>query len=200
VACQTCLSSKVRLRLKHDLRDNKKLEGKCATQAGWLREKDAKIASLKAQLSLKEVEAVKAIRLHGQVATVKAAEAAQVSELNSLKEQTTALEGQVAALESSTAIKDTKLASSNAQITKLTQDLSNFQLSSNELSVKAASFESEKDKLVNQVEAVQDEQVKVLSDCVAGLDSELIGIVSLNLLSRTRKLGHSTMELRSLIS
>ncbi|GJY16318.1 hypothetical protein Tco_0386740 [Tanacetum coccineum] len=46
VARQTCLSSKVKLRLEHDLRDKKKLEGKCATQAGWLREKD--VASLKA--------------------------------------------------------------------------------------------------------------------------------------------------------
>ncbi|GJR31760.1 hypothetical protein Tco_1107992 [Tanacetum coccineum] len=138
VARQTCVSSKVKLRLEHDLRDKKMLEGKSATQAGWLREKDAKIASLKAQLSLKEAEAVKAIRLHGQVATVEAAETAQ--------------------------------------------------LSCDELSVKAASLEFEKDKLVDQVstlettysgirdqvsgydlfkkqiEAIQDEQVKLDGD------------------------------------
>ncbi|GKG23472.1 hypothetical protein Tco_0391508, partial [Tanacetum coccineum] len=65
-ARQTCLSSKVSLRLEHDLRDKKKLVGKRAMQTGLLKEKDAKIASLKAQLSQKEAKAVKAIRLRGQ--------------------------------------------------------------------------------------------------------------------------------------
>ncbi|GJT94891.1 hypothetical protein Tco_1090409 [Tanacetum coccineum] len=74
------------------------------------------------------------------------------------------------------------------------------QLSFNELNVKAASLESKKDNLANQVssleticsglrdqissyelfkeqyEEVQDEQVKVLSDQVAGLDIELMGM------------------------
>nr|GEU43224.1 transposase (putative), gypsy type [Tanacetum cinerariifolium] len=88
--------------------------------------------------------------------------------------------------------KDAKLASSNSQVVKMTQDLSNLQLSCDELKVKASSIEFEKDNLVNQVseqettgsglrdkvigyklfkewvEEVQDEQVRVLSDRVAG--------------------------------
>nr|GEX59859.1 hypothetical protein [Tanacetum cinerariifolium] len=136
-----------------------------------------------------------------EVATVEAAEAARVNELNGLKERTMALEGQDAALEFAVVIKDTELVSSNAQITKLTQDLSNFQLSCDELSVKAASLEFEKDKLAGQVstleaicsrprdeatgykllkeqiEAVQDEQVKVLSDHVAEYLAALGGAI-----------------------
>ncbi|GKD73240.1 hypothetical protein Tco_1331522, partial [Tanacetum coccineum] len=120
--------------------------------------------------------------------------------LEARSSETAALEGQVAALESAAAIKDPELASSNAQITKLTQDFSNFLLSYDELSVKAATFESEKDKLTDQVsmlettcsglrdqvsgyelfkeqyEAVQGEQVKILSDKVVELDSDLIGM------------------------
>ncbi|GJU34061.1 hypothetical protein Tco_1182415 [Tanacetum coccineum] len=95
-----------------------------------LKEKDVEIASLKAQLSLKEAEAAEAIRLCNQFSVAKVAEATRVSELDSLKERNTALEaekstleGEVAALESVVVIKDTELASFNAQITKLTQDL-----------------------------------------------------------------------------
>ncbi|GJX29033.1 hypothetical protein Tco_0237112 [Tanacetum coccineum] len=77
-------------------------------------------------------------------------------------------------------------------------DLSSLHLSCDELSIKASSFEFEKEKLVDQVsklkgicsvlrdevsgyklfkeqvEAVHDEQVKALSDNVAGLDSDLM--------------------------
>ncbi|GKA34189.1 hypothetical protein Tco_0720618 [Tanacetum coccineum] len=162
----------VRLRLEHELRGRKKFEGKCAMQTDWLNERDAEIASLKARLSLKEADAMEAICLRGQVTNVEAAEAARVNELNGLKERTMALKGQVAALD--------------------------FVLSYDELSVKATSLKSKKDKLADQVstleatcsglrdevscynlfkehiEAVQDKQVRVLSDCVVGLESELM--------------------------
>ncbi|GKF79725.1 hypothetical protein Tco_0235293, partial [Tanacetum coccineum] len=49
-----------------------------------------------------EVEVAEAICLRGQIATVKAAEAARASELDGLKERNAALKGQVAALESAT--------------------------------------------------------------------------------------------------
>nr|GEY79894.1 transposase (putative), gypsy type [Tanacetum cinerariifolium] len=145
---QTCLSSEVRLRLEHELRGGKEFEDKCAMQAGWLKERYAKIANLKAHLSLKEVEAAKAIRLCIHIATV---EAAGASELEGLKEQNATLEGQVAALESAAVTKAFELASSNTHIAKLTQDLSSLKLSCDELSIKASSLEFEKDKLVYQV-------------------------------------------------
>ncbi|GKB99837.1 hypothetical protein Tco_0985974 [Tanacetum coccineum] len=195
---RACLSAEVRLRSEYNFRERKKFERKCHRQTDLLMEKDAEIASLKAQLSLMEAEAAEAIHLYSQVSVAEAAKVARVSELNSLKERN--VEGQVAALESAAIIKDTELASFNAQITKLTQDLSNFKLSCDELSIKAASFESERDGLVDQVsllegtcfrlrdqvsgyeffkeqyKAVQDAQVKILSDRVAELDSELMGM------------------------
>ncbi|GJY53711.1 hypothetical protein Tco_0445375 [Tanacetum coccineum] len=183
-ARQTCLSFKVRLRLEHELRGRKKFEGKCAMQADWLKEKDTEIASLKAQLSLKETEAAEAIRLRGQVATVEAAEASRSNELNVLKERNSALEeekgaleSKVATLESADATKVAELASLTTQVAKLTKDLSELGLACDELSIKASSLEVEKDRLVGQqIEAVQDEHVRVFSEKVAGLDANLMGM------------------------
>ncbi|GKB43456.1 hypothetical protein Tco_0888398 [Tanacetum coccineum] len=162
----------LRMRLEHELRGRQKFKEKA--------------------------EAAEVFRLRGQIATVEAAKAARVNELNDLKERNVALEGQVTALESATASKDAELASSSSQVAKMTQDLSNLQLSCDELSVKASSLEFKKDKLIDQVfvlentcsglrdevmgyklfkeqiEAVQDVQVKVLIDRVADLDAELM--------------------------
>nr|GEV45611.1 integrase, catalytic core [Tanacetum cinerariifolium] len=65
-ARQMCLSSEVRLRYEHNFRERKKFERKCNRQVDLLKEKDAEIACLKAQLSLKEAEATEAIRLRSQ--------------------------------------------------------------------------------------------------------------------------------------
>ncbi|GKC60458.1 hypothetical protein Tco_1088056, partial [Tanacetum coccineum] len=62
-ARQTCLGAEVRMWLKHNLRERKILEGRCARQVDMLKEKDAEIANLKAQLSLKEAEAIEAFHL-----------------------------------------------------------------------------------------------------------------------------------------
>ncbi|GKA73190.1 hypothetical protein Tco_0779406 [Tanacetum coccineum] len=72
----TCLGSEVRLRLEHELKGRKQFERKCVVQADWLRERDVEIASLKAQLSLRESEPAEAIHLRGQISTIEAAEAA----------------------------------------------------------------------------------------------------------------------------
>ncbi|GJW50305.1 hypothetical protein Tco_0091656 [Tanacetum coccineum] len=164
---QACFNAEIRMWLEHELRGRQKLEERCAMQVNMLKEMDAEIASLKAQLSLKEVEAAEAIRLGGQIVNVEATEAARVNELNDLKERNVALEGQVAALEFAAASKDAELASSKSQVAKVTQDLSNLQLSCDELSVKASSLEFEKDKLIDQVSALE-------TTC-SGLRDEVMG-------------------------
>nr|GEU41852.1 ribonuclease H-like domain-containing protein [Tanacetum cinerariifolium] len=166
-----CFSVEIKMRFEYELRGRQRFEGKCAMQANWLKERNAEIASLIAQLSLKEAKATEAIRLCDQVVVVEATEAARAN---------------------------VKLAFSHAQVAKLTQDLSRLQLSCDELSVKASSLEFEKDKLIDQVsalettcsglrdevmaykllkeqvEAMQDEQVKALGDRVAAIDSDLM--------------------------
>ncbi|GJV55505.1 hypothetical protein Tco_1456510 [Tanacetum coccineum] len=171
VARQACFSAEVRLRSEHNYQERKKFERRCQRQTDLLKEKHDKIASLKSQLSLKEAEAAEAIRLRGQVATVEAAETSRTNELIGLKERYSALEEEKNVLEK----KDV-------------------------LSVKASSLEAERDRLIDQVslledtcsglrdvvsgyklfkeqiEVVQDEKVKVLSDRVVGLEAELMGM------------------------
>ncbi|GJU94555.1 hypothetical protein Tco_1319311, partial [Tanacetum coccineum] len=134
-----------------------------------LKERDTEIVSLKAQLSLKEAEAAEAIRLCRKIATIEAIEAARIAELNGLKEQFAA--------------------------PGLTNDLLSLKMSFGELTIKAASLVSEKDGIVSalestcsrlrelvsgyelfeeQIEAVKDEQVKIMSDKVAGIDADLM--------------------------
>ncbi|GJY01797.1 hypothetical protein Tco_0359949 [Tanacetum coccineum] len=132
-------------------------------------ERNVEIAHLKSLLSLKKVEAAEAIRLHGQLTTVEAADA-------------------IATLESPNVAKETELASLSSQVAKLTSDLSGFQLSRDELNSKVVSLESERDCLITQVsaesafelfreriEALQDEQAKDLGDRIAELDAQLHG-------------------------
>ncbi|GKD33639.1 hypothetical protein Tco_1249148 [Tanacetum coccineum] len=157
--CRSMVDQLAPPRSKHNYTVRKKFERRCARLIGLLREKDVEVANLKAHLSLKEAEAAEAIRLRGQIATIEAMKAAWSSALD---------------------------------------DLLNIQLSCDELNIKAASLETEKDKLIDQVstlegtcsglcdkvmgyklfkeqiEVVQDEQVKVLSDKVAGIDADLI--------------------------
>ncbi|GKA80515.1 hypothetical protein Tco_0787207 [Tanacetum coccineum] len=185
-ACQTCLSAEVRIRLEHVLRGKKRLDGRCSMQEKLLKEKDVEIADLKARLSLKEAEAAEATCLRGQVADVEAAGAAWACELESLKEQNVALESAAVA--------------KDVEIAKLSQDLSQLQLSCDDLSIKASTFECDKDKLIDQVSALeatcsrlreevsgyqlfkeqieemQDTQVKSLSDRVTGMDSDLMAL------------------------
>nr|GEU83255.1 hypothetical protein [Tanacetum cinerariifolium] len=169
-----------------------RLEDKCAEQTVLLLEKDAKIAHLKSLLSLREAKATEAIR--GQLSVVEAADAAKRNELRDLKERNFALKGEkevlsekVTTLESVTATKETELASLSAQVAKLTFDMSSVQLSRDELSLKVAFLESERDSLADQsllessfelfrerIEAMQDEQAKVLGNRVAELDAQLL--------------------------
>ncbi|GJY07478.1 hypothetical protein Tco_0374532 [Tanacetum coccineum] len=181
---ETCFNDEIRMRLEHELRGRQKLEERCTLQVNRLKERDANIASLKAQISLKEAEAAEAIRLCGQITNVEAAKAAKDGELNSLRERNTVLE-------SATIAKDYEIA-------KLSQELSSMQLSCDDLSIKASTLECEKDKLANQmsvleadcsghrdevlgyklfkerIEEIQDAQIKALSDCVACKDSDLL--------------------------
>nr|GEX41819.1 hypothetical protein [Tanacetum cinerariifolium] len=135
-ARQTYIGTKVRMRLEHTLREKKKFEGRLIRQVDLLKEKDAEVASLKAQLSLKEAEATEAIRL-------------------SLEDEKNGLEHTVAALKSVDAAKVTELASLTAQTAKLTQELSELGLSCDELSIKASSLEVERDRLVGQVSMLE---------------------------------------------
>ncbi|GKG10123.1 hypothetical protein Tco_0338869 [Tanacetum coccineum] len=124
---QVCLSAEVRMQAEHTLEKKCELEDKCAEHAALLSERDAKI------VHLKEVEAVEAICLRGQLTVVEAADAAKGGELRDLKENNFALEGEIdvmskkiATFESANVAKEAELASLSSQVAKLTSDLFGF--------------------------------------------------------------------------
>nr|GEU30557.1 hypothetical protein [Tanacetum cinerariifolium] len=194
-ACQMCLSSEVRLRAEHNFKERKKFERKCnrhvdlqvfvveATKAAQISELD----SLKKRNLALEGENN---TLEGQVATIESAAATKDAELASLNSQVVKHKYAVSSL------MDTTYWMSE----QLTHDLSSLQVSCDVLGIRTDSFESQKDNLTDQVsfletaffglrdqvsgyklfkeqcEALQDEHVKVLSDHVAELDSELMAM------------------------
>ncbi|GJW46042.1 hypothetical protein Tco_0077688 [Tanacetum coccineum] len=70
------------------------LKDKCVEQTTFLSEKDDEITHIRSLLSLKETEAVEAIRLRSQLSVVEVADAAKSTELRDLKERNFALEGE----------------------------------------------------------------------------------------------------------
>nr|GEW02254.1 hypothetical protein [Tanacetum cinerariifolium] len=94
-----------------------RLEDKCSEKITLLSKRDGEIAHLMSLLSLKEPEAVEAIRLRGQLSAVEATDAAKGNKLMDLKERNFAPEGEkdalsekVTTLESVAALKETELA------------------------------------------------------------------------------------------
>ncbi|GJX29810.1 hypothetical protein Tco_0237889, partial [Tanacetum coccineum] len=65
-ARQACLNAEVKMRTEYCLSEKKRLESECEIQADLLKARDIEIENLKAQLLLKEAEAVEAVRLRVQ--------------------------------------------------------------------------------------------------------------------------------------
>nr|GEY18623.1 hypothetical protein [Tanacetum cinerariifolium] len=154
-AWQVCLGAEVRMRAEHTLERKSELEDRS--------------------------EAGEAISLRSQLSVVEAADVAKGTELSDLKEKNFALEGEknvlserVEALKSMAASKEVELKSFSSQVVNLTADLSGFPLSRDELNSKKNSLESAFELFKEQVEKMQDEQVGVLSNRVAAIDSELM--------------------------
>nr|GEV44997.1 hypothetical protein [Tanacetum cinerariifolium] len=101
-------------------------------------------------LGFEEVKAAEAIRLHGRVAIVEAAKAMHAAELNLLKERNSTLEAKMRAFEA----KDMALKSKKWPYRSV------------------AGYEIFKE----QIEAVQDEQVRVHTEKIAKVDASLMGM------------------------
>ncbi|GJZ89876.1 hypothetical protein Tco_0661803 [Tanacetum coccineum] len=158
-ARQVCLGAEVRMRAKHTLEKKGELEDRCAEQTVLLSEKDAEIAHLKSLLSLKEAEAAEAISLRSQLFVVEAVDATK-------------------ALECAAASKEVELASLSSQVSNLSAEL-NSKVASLEferdcLATQKGSLESALELFKEQIEKMHDEQMGVMSERVATMDSDLM--------------------------
>nr|GEV61060.1 hypothetical protein [Tanacetum cinerariifolium] len=130
--------------------------------------RDAEIAHLRSLLSLKEAEAAEAISLPSQLSVVEAVDAAKGTELRDLKEKNFALEGEKNVLSERVETLESMAASKEVSSLESERDCLATQKNSLEYAFKL---------FKEQVKKMQDEQVGVLSERVAAIDSDIIEMV-----------------------
>ncbi|GKD50908.1 hypothetical protein Tco_1279884 [Tanacetum coccineum] len=160
------LAPPVLMRTEYCLSEKRRLETECEKQAGLMNSKDDEIESLKAQLSLKEAEAAKAIRLRAHLADVEATKKVRAEELNALKQKNVDLKGEkdsftmkITDLQSSVSAKDLELEGVNVVVHGLEATCSGLR---NQVS----GYEH----LEEQIKEFQDAQMDVISDKLAKLE------------------------------
>ncbi|GKD68603.1 hypothetical protein Tco_1322693, partial [Tanacetum coccineum] len=104
--------------------ERRRLKIECEKQVDMLKAKDEEIKNLKAQLSLKEAEAMEAIHFRAQIAAVEATERVRADELTALKQKSAALQGEkyfligkITELQSLVTAKDLELKDFNTTVT-----------------------------------------------------------------------------------
>nr|GEV70185.1 hypothetical protein [Tanacetum cinerariifolium] len=98
-ARQMSLSAELCMRAKYNIRERRRLNSIVEEKDALLKAKDEEIRSLKAQLVLKEAEAVKAVRLRIETFNFEAVEKSLQSEVVHLKERNNLLETEKSGLE-----------------------------------------------------------------------------------------------------
>nr|GEV07941.1 transposase (putative), gypsy type [Tanacetum cinerariifolium] len=180
---QMHLSAEVRMYAEYNVKENRRLKYVVEKQDELLKARDGEIENLLAQLLLREVEATEAIHLHAQTSNLEAVEKSLRDEVNALKgrnvilkKERYALDVKVTDLETSVVGKERDLTDLNAQLTSvksqndsLTDQVHELEVSSAELQKKITVF----DNCMEQLEKLQDDRMKVVSEKLAKLDSDL---------------------------
>ncbi|GJU95713.1 hypothetical protein Tco_1320469 [Tanacetum coccineum] len=91
-ARQMSLSAEVRMRAEYNIRENRRLKSVVEEKDELLKTRDEEIKNLKAQMSLKEVEAAEAIHLRVEASKFETVEKSLQDEVNTLVEHNTILE------------------------------------------------------------------------------------------------------------
>nr|GEV27023.1 transposase (putative), gypsy type [Tanacetum cinerariifolium] len=173
-ARQMSLSVEVRMRAEYNIKEKRRLASVVEEINQLLKSRDEEIENLKAQLLLKESEAIEAIRLRVEASQFKVTEKSLQDEVNALNGRNTILEKErnaldvkVTDLEAIVASQKRKLADSNAQLTRiksqnddLADQVHELQVSSFNLKEKLSTFEN----LTERLEEFHDAQLKVVND------------------------------------
>nr|GEU72702.1 transposase (putative), gypsy type [Tanacetum cinerariifolium] len=144
-----------------------------------LKSRDEEIENLKAQVLLKEVEA-KAACLRVQVSTAETAEKVRADELDALKQKSVALEdektslnGKISELQSSVYAKDLELKDFNVDVSSLKSQNDNLVDQVHALETTCSSLRDQisgYERLKEQIQDFQDDQMNIVNDKVAKLD------------------------------
>ncbi|GJU11862.1 hypothetical protein Tco_1134258 [Tanacetum coccineum] len=123
-ARQMCLNAEVRMRAEYNVKKKRRLRSEVEKQNELLKVREEEIRNLKAQLLLREAEAVEAIRLRAKASNFEIVEKSLRDEADALKERNAVLEKERSALdvkvtdlEASAVRKDRELTDLNALVT-----------------------------------------------------------------------------------
>ncbi|GJW92624.1 hypothetical protein Tco_0170177, partial [Tanacetum coccineum] len=171
---QAYLNAEVRMWTEYCLSERRRSESECEKRVKLLKIREGEIENLKAQLSLKEAEAAKAIRLRAEASNFKAVEKSLWDETNALKErkailekERSALDVKVTDLEASTMEKECELTDLNSLLTfvksqneNLVDQVHELETTCFGLQVKFIVYEN----CMEQLEKFQDDRMKVVND------------------------------------
>ncbi|GJX93753.1 hypothetical protein Tco_0348339 [Tanacetum coccineum] len=185
-ARQVSLSAKVRMRAEYNIKEKRKLKTVVDEHADLLKVREGEIESLRAQLLLKEAEAAETIRLRAEASSFAATEISLRDEVNALNGHNLILEKDrdaldVKVMDPETVIvsKERELSDSNAQLTciksqndNLANQVHELETSSTGLQEKVTTYEN----CMEQLRKFQDERMKIVSDKLEKLDTDLMEI------------------------
>ncbi|GJQ96257.1 hypothetical protein Tco_0007396 [Tanacetum coccineum] len=183
-ARQVSLSAEVRMRAEYNIKEKRKLKTVVDEQADLLKVREGEIESLRAQLLLKEAEAAEAIRLRAEASSFAATEKSLRDEVNALngrnlilEKERDALDVKVTDLETVIVSKERELSDSNAQLTCIKSQNDNLANQVHELETSSAGLQEKVTTYENCMEQLgkfQDERMKIVSDKLEKLDTDLV--------------------------
>ncbi|GKB72785.1 hypothetical protein Tco_0934197 [Tanacetum coccineum] len=183
-ARQMTLGAEVRMRAEYNIKEKRRLKSVTEERDILLKARDKEIESLKAQLLVKETEAVEAIRLLAEAGKFEFAEKSLHDEVRVLKDHNTSLEKErseldvrvadlvatVKVMEQEAADSDAMVTSVNLQNDSLADQVRELETSSAILREKVAVYES----CMSQLEKFQDEHMSIVHDKFNKLDADFV--------------------------
>ncbi|GKC81311.1 hypothetical protein Tco_1137028 [Tanacetum coccineum] len=152
-ARQIPLSAELRMRAEYNIRERRRLNSVVEEKSSLLKAKDAEIEGLKAQLLVKEAEAVKAICLRAEASKFKAIEKSLQDEVRVLKDCNTTLEKEKSKL--------------NVKVVDLEALVKVREQEAADLDAMATSVKSQNDNLIDQVHRLETSSVGLQDKVVA---------------------------------
>ncbi|GKD04312.1 hypothetical protein Tco_1179286 [Tanacetum coccineum] len=172
------------MRVEYKIKEKRKLKTVVDEQADLLKVREGEIESQRAQLLLKEAEATEAIRLRSKASSFAATEKSLWDEVNALngrnlilKKERDALDVKVTDLETVIVSKERELFDSNAQLTCIKSQNDNLANQVHELETSSAGLQNKVtmyENCMEQLEKFQDERMKIVSDKLEKLDTDLV--------------------------
>ncbi|GJT23339.1 hypothetical protein Tco_0893276 [Tanacetum coccineum] len=169
-ARQISLSAEVRMRAEFNIREKRILGAAVEEKNSLLKARDEEVASLKAQLLVKEAEAAEAIRLRAEVQTL--------TDRNTvLEREKSGLDVKVADLTATVRVREQEVADLDAVVTSvkvhndnLSNQMHTLEVSSAGLQEKVTAYEN----FIGQLEKFQDNRMKDMNDNFDKLDIDLV--------------------------